>query len=249
MERGFNERFKAVIEDLKGSDIYGCITGSCMLPDADFDTWMDKPDIDVFVYSDTALVQAMMILESWGFTPGGKGKTEAGEKLKREWIIETGVHRNKGLTTIMYEKDDIFINLTVKEDFDSVIAILASFDMSIIMIGYDIPSHYLLDLRTQDGNDPKVATPNKMKRQLYNHPSRFTVWRAVHQWDRVPKYYSRGYDTRPMARFYLEKIDAVLEAGAAFNTERDIESFNEMEPGFLEVRQTITDWLEEHEED
>lgn len=242
------DKIHETLEIIKGTDIYGCITGSCML-DADFDTWDSEPDIDIFVYSETAMIHAMITLEHLGFVPGGKDKKPAGETLKRNWLIESGIQRNVSLSTIMYEKDGVYLNVTYKKNCTSVIDVISGFDMSIIMIGYDIPTHYLLDLRCQDNNDPMIATPNKLKRQMYNHPSRFTVWRALHQWDRVPKYYGRGYDTRPMAKFYLDIIDEVLEAGAAFGTEKDMESFNEMEPGFIEVYEKITKWYDEHKED
>lgn len=243
-----NQDIKDTIEKLKATDINGCITGSCLL-DVDFDEWQEHPDIDVFVYSEPALVEAIMILEGWGFEPGGKDKTPAGERLKRRWIMETGVNRKQPLSTIMYTKDGVDVNITVKGRCESVLDVIGTFDMSIVMIGYDIQTDCLCDLRTQNGCDPKVAEPNKFRRHLYNHPSRFEVQRAMRQWNRVLKYWARGYDTRPMARFYLEKIDGVLEAGAIFGTDKDVASFEEMQPEFREMKTTIEAWLAEHEED
>ena len=243
-----NDKIKDSLDELKYSSILGCITGSCLL-DADFDTWMTPPDIDVFVYSETAMVQAIMTLEGMCYTPGGKDKTNKGEELKRQWIIESGINRNASLSTIMYERDGVYVNVTYKKGCESVLDVVGGFDMSIIMMGYDIPTGFMLDLRSMSSDDPMVARPNKCKRQLYNHPSRFTVWRALHQWARVPKYYDRGYDTRPMAEFYLGIIDEVLEAGAIFGTDKDIASFEEMAPEFKEIRDTIAGWLEIHKED
>lgn len=242
------EAIDSAIAELKESGINGCITGSCLL-DEDFDTWDEAPDIDLFVYSEPSMIHAICTLEHMGYVPGGKDKKKAGEELKRKWLIETGLNRNMGLSTIMYEKDGVYVNVTMKRNNNSVVEVLANFDMSIVMKGYDIPTGFMCDLRTQDGGDVKVATPNKLKRALYDHPSRFDVWRALRQWNRVVKYYNRGFDTRPMARFYLDRIDEVLEAGAVFGSDKDVESFEEMAPEFREMKDTITKWLEEHEED
>lgn len=237
------------IEDLKATDIDGCITGSCLL-DTNFDIWTQVPDIDLFVYSDTSMIYAMCQLENMGFKPGGKDKKESGEKLKRQWLIETGVKGNVGLSTIMYEKDGVNVNISLKKNCTSVIDVLSSFDMTIIMKGYEISTGLMLDLRdTGEHHDLNIADPNKLKKHLYNHPSRFTVDRALRQWNRVIKYYERGFDTRPMAKFYLDSINAVLEAGAEFGTQKDLDSFNSMEPGFIEMKERITKWLEEHKED
>lgn len=239
---------KQAIGELMLSNINGCITGSCML-DEDFDSWDQAPDIDVFTYSENSMIHAMCVLESMGYKPGGKDKTEAGETLKRKWLLEDGIQKSAPLSTIMYHKGDVCVNVTTKRNNHSVVEVLANFDMSIIMKGYDIPTGYLCDLRSQDGNDPMVAVPNKLKRSLYDHPSRFEVWRALRQWNRVIKYWSRGFDTRPMAEFYLDCIDKTLEAGAVFGTDKDIQSFEEMAPEFREMRDVIAKWLKEHEED
>lgn len=242
------KKISETIEKIKATDINGCITGSCML-DVDFDAWDTPPDIDIFVYSETSMVHAMLTIEGLGFKPGGKGKTIAGEETKRQWIIDTGVNKNAGLSTVMYKKDGVYINITLKKYCNSVIDVISTFDMSIIMIGYDIRNNVICDLREANGNTYKVAKPNPFKFNLNDHPSRFEVWRCLRQWDRVIKYYGRGYDTRPMAEYYLKCIDDVLEAGAIFQTERDITSFEEMEPGFTSMRKTISEWLDEHKED
>lgn len=242
------EEIKSAIEEIKETDILGCITGSCLL-DEDFDMWDTAPDIDVFIYGEPAMIHAMMTLENMGFEPGGKDKTTAGEELKRQWLIETGVQKNRQLSTIMYQRGAVNVNLTVKKHNRSVVEVLANFDMTIVMRGFDIPTKYDCDLRTQDGNDTHVAMPNKLKRSLYDHPSRFEVYRCLRQWNRVLKYWDRGFDTRPMARFYLDRIDDVLEAGAIFDTPNDRASFADMAPEFTEMRDIIVQWLEAHDED
>ena len=62
-----------MIERLKATDIDGCVTGSC-LTGGDFDSWLTKPDIDVFTYSPYAMVHALDVLEyKLGLEPGGEG--------------------------------------------------------------------------------------------------------------------------------------------------------------------------------
>lgn len=248
----FNTVFRKELEDLKESSIIGCITGSCMLDD-NFTYWQDKPDIDIFVYTDTQMVYAISELMSRGYVPGGKGKRAAGEELKFQWLLELNKNNSYGLSTIMLEKTvdgfDIAVNVTVKRGCHNVAEVVCSYDMSIIMVGYDIQNKLTLDLRTQNGWQEKVASPNLLSNNIEEHPSRFTLSRALRQWDRVTKYYNRGFDTRPMARYYLDKIDEVLKAGSAFGTDRDEESFEKYAVEFREIREIIYNWLEVHHDD
>lgn len=248
--KSLKAQIEEVIENILLSGVDGCITGSCLLDD-DFDMWDTAPDIDVFAYSEASFIHMICELDNIGYVPGGKDKKASGEKMKRHWILTTGVNSKAPLSTIMYEdpKTGLSINVTYKKNCDSLVEVLSSFDMSIIMKGIDISTRFMLDLTTSQGSDAKTAVPNKLKRHLYNHPSRFEVQRCLRQWDRVVKYYNRGYDTRPMAKFYLDIIHQVLEAGAAFGTEKDIISFEEMMPEFLEMDEIITSWLIEHEDD
>lgn len=248
----FNTVFRRELNRIKELPIVGCITGSCMLDD-DFSTWQDKPDIDIFVYTDTQMVWAISEILSLGYTFGGKGKKKRGEEIKFDWLLDMNSNKSLGLSTIMLEHrigtHDISVNITVKKGCTNVAEVLCSYDMSIIMKGYDIKNKMTLDLRTQNGWQERVASPNLLSNNIEEHPSRFTLARALRQWDRVTKYYNRGYDTRPMAQYYLDKINEVLAAGAVFGTERDEESFEEYAKDFKEIREIIKNWLEVHEDD
>lgn len=245
-----NDDVNDIIDKIMSTDIDGCITGSCLLDD-DFDLWDSVPDVDMFVYSEAAMIHAICALDNAGLVPGGKDKNHKGEEVKRKWILETGVNRKSPVCTIMYQDtaSKVAVNVTYKRNCNSLIEVLASFDMSIIMKGIDITTGYKLDLTETMGSDKRTAVPNKLKRHLYNHPSRFDVDRCLRQWNRVIKYYGRGYDTRPMAKFYLGLIDEVLEEGPLFGTENDVISFEQFKDGFIEMKETIDNWLKAHEDD
>ena len=86
----FNQKMHSVIEILKNSGINGCITGSCLL-DADFDSWSVKPDIDVFVYGERYMVEAICILRSrYGFEFGvdETERSKKQEKKKYGWLLK-----------------------------------------------------------------------------------------------------------------------------------------------------------------
>lgn len=238
-----NKQVEETIEDLRKSGINGCVAGSSMLVhDCDFDTWDSVPDIDVFVYNEVSYGYAMAYVEGLGFKPGGKGKRDEAEEVRKSWTLSTGIARKYPVNTIQYHKDDIAVNITYKRDADSLLDVVCSFDMSCIMIGMDLITGHVLDLR---GDDRWKAEPNPYKQHLYNHPSRFTVERSLRQWDRVIKYAGRGFDTIPMAEFYLKMIKDVRDAGAIFGTQKDQESFDSMEPGFAEMQCRIEQWLKE----
>lgn len=250
----FDFVFRNELNKIKELPIYGCITGSCMLGDrVNFNAWDERPDIDIFIYSESAMLEAVTLLEMDGYTLGGKGKNPAGEELKRQWIRETGVRGNFGLSTLMLEKKveghDVYVNVTWKKDCKTVAEVICSYDMSIVMKGFDIPHQMVMDLTNMDGRNPQIAVPNYLSNNIEEHPSRFTLNRALRQWDRIIKYYQRGFDTRPMAQYYLDKINEVLAAGAIFGSEAEAASIEKYFPGFVEMKGKIETWMEEHCDD
>jgi len=236
----FSDTLKAHIEVLKRTGINGCISGSCMLPNVDFSTWDTMPDIDLFCYTEAAYIHALCTAQALGYVPGGKGKNPLAEETKLAWTLADGVRKQSEVSAIQLSKDDVALNVILKKSANSVIEVLASYDMSIIQIGHDIRKDYTLDLR---GDDINVATPNKLKDLDYNHPSRLAVWRMIAQWDRVIKYWNRGYDTRPMAEFYLDLINTVLDTGAIFGTDADNESFNKFVEDTKAIKDKIEKWI------
>lgn len=243
---------KNVIDLIKTTDINGCITGSSML-DENFDMWDSVPDVDVFVYYEPQLQHAIdTLVMIHGFEPLSEG-----EAWKIERIKNRGMQKDKPLSTVKLKKDDVIVNVTWKKSKNNVFSVLASFDMSIIMKGYDIPSHVMYDLRCRDSlfvpedpdgkwsNDPKVAVPNPLRKQdvdMYGAE----MW--VRQFDRVIKYWNRGFDTRPMARFYIELIDGVIRKGQLFTTDKSSAAFQEFINTYEPLKAKMVEWLNQKED-
>lgn len=247
------EKTDKLFDVLSESDIDGCITGSCMLDDYSPDDWCGTPDVDVFVYSEAELVRVTALaVHAMGMGYGtGSEQSAMQEQAKLKMLRTSGANRRYGVTSYKFNKDGVVLNVsykTVRIDGKVVPlfnahSVLLSFDMSIIMQGYDIPSHSIIDLRV---GSPKVAVPNPFR----DHDCMsWDVAKWVRQFDRVVKYYKRGYDTRPMARFYLEMIDGCLAMGRVFDSEKSKESYEALSIEFIEKRKMIAEWLSEHEED
>ena len=244
-----NENIAQVIEQLSNSNIDGCITGSAYMAEysgVDVTNWTETPDVDVFCYSEQALVHALCFaMWQMGCSPG---TGIPGSKRQEEWKIDRAFvgkfQKNSIVTTVkMQHPNGVTVNLTYKRGRENLLAVLSSFDMSIIMIGVDIRSKSVADLR---GDHHNVATPNRFRSF---DTSIWNVETWVRQFDRVIKYYNRGFDTRPMAEFYLQLIDASLAEGAVFTSEKYIDMYEEYTKGFMEQRKRIAAWLEEHKED
>lgn len=257
LERGHQlstkEKIEVVIEIVKTSPIDGCITGSCWLPGFDPDGWGTKPDVDIFVYGEDELVRAVnFAMYALHMTPGkGSDRTRKQEEWKLDRLMKSGLNYKLGITTYTFYCEGVMLNFTFKQKkfhgrwypILTPADVLSSFDMSIVMQGYDIQTHVFYDMRI---GDPKVAQPNPLR----DHDCvMWTVAKWVRQFDRVVKYYNRGFDTRPMARFYLDMIDQCIEAGCLFDSEESQDAFESFSNEFIEKRASIADWLEAHEED
>ena len=247
------EKISRTIEVLKTLPINGCITGSCLLPVFEPDEWGSTPDVDVFVYGETELVRAVTIAQyALDMIPGtGSQRSKEQEEWKLNRLFENGVNYKIGITTYKFFCDGVVINFTFKQmknhgrwvPIISAPEVLRSFDMSILMQGYDIKQHVFYDMR---GEDVFVARPNPLRSQ---DCVMWTVQKWIRQFDRVVKYYGRGYDTRPMAEFYLKMIDQCIEVGCLFDSTESNELFESMSKEFLEKRAVIADWYDEHKED
>ena len=239
----------SMLKDLKiaGQRINGCIAGSCMI-NGEFDTWDEVPDVDVFVYSPEWMIALACRLydNGWKFnTPGDEWK------FKR--CLDFGVSNKAPVNTLkLTREDDIIINISYKRYKKTLADVLASFDMSIIMIGYDLKRQVLIDMREGMGMDggktpssKVMAVPNPLRTQdcdMYE----VSMW--VRQFDRVIKYWNRGYDTRPMARFYIELIDGVLAKGKLFNTEKAENAYDDFVNTYQPLKDSMVKWLEDKED-
>lgn len=247
------EKISAAIKLVKQLPIDGCITGSCLMEGFDPDSWGTQPDIDVFVFGEDELVAAVQLAQYALHMEPGKGtpRSRKQEEWKLGMLRKNGLNNKIGITTYTFNCMGVLLNLTFKQrkyhgrwvPLLTTADVLASFDMSIVMQGYDIAHHVLYDMRV---GDPKVAIPNPLR----DHDCvMWTVAKWIRQFDRVVKYYNRGFDTRPMAEFYLKMIDECIDAGCLFDSEESQVAFETFSEEFLQKRADIADWLEEHKED
>ena len=241
------------IELIKTLDIDGCITGSCLLDGFDPEGWGTVPDIDVFVFGESELVHAIDLAQyALLMTPGsGTERSRKQEEWKLARLKQAGLNYKIGITTYKFHCDGVIVNFTYKQrkfhgrwiPILDTPGVLQSFDMSFLMQGYDIKHHVMYDMRT---GDPRIATPNPLR----DHDCvMWTVAKWVRQFDRVVKYYNRGFDTRPMAKFYLDMIDECINAGCLFDSEESQEAFESFSQEFIEKRASIADWYDSHKED
>ena len=246
------EQIHKTIEELKSLPIIGCITGSSMIPDANFDEWDSHPDIDIFVYYEQQLQWTVaMLLYEYGFK-----MLDSKEDWKLSRLNTKGTDKKNFLTTLKVKRNDVIVNITYKKNRNNIVSVLASFDMSCIMIGYDIPYGWGIDMRTSDvkifddknnrwSSDPKVSVPNPMRKQ---DADIYTTEMWVRQFDRVIKYWNRGIDTRPMARFYIDLITQTIEKGSLFTSETALANYNEFVETYEPLREKMIMWLEDKEE-
>lgn len=252
---GIKEKIERAIDVVKTMPVNGCITGSCLLPGFDPELWGTSPDIDVFVYSEDDLVRACTIAEfGLKMTPGkGTQRSEQQERWKLDRLYKAGLNHKIGITTYTFWSDGVMLNFTFKQtksqgrwvNLINAPSVLMSFDMSIVMQAYDIKSRTMFDLRP-DNVPVTTAIPNPLR----DHDCvMWTVAKWVRQFDRVVKYYDRGFDTRPMAEFYLEMIDECIAAGCLFDSSESHEAFDSFSNEFLEKRAQIQEWYDAHKED
>jgi len=243
------ERIENTIELLKQTDIDGCITGSS-LTGQDFDSWQSRPDIDIFCYSPQAQVHALDVLRyELGLRPGKEDpRADKGESWKRDRImVVRGRKREEKLSTVSYtnEARSVVVNVSRKPNQEKAMDVIANFDMSIVMMAHDIPTGLDLDLRTLKAPNKMTAVPNPLRRMDG------TLWNAsswLRQWDRVIKYWNRGFDTRPMARFYKDMLADVIEQGSMFQTERANDAYEVFVKEFEQVGAKINAWLKDKED-
>lgn len=247
------KKMDVLVDAVKASPINGCITGSYWLPGFDPEAWGSKPDVDVFVFGDYELVRAICYAQYVLQMKPGKGSPRSAKQ--EEWklgrLFASGLNKKIGITTYTFEQDDVALNITFKQQkvagywkpLTSVPDVLQSFDMSIVMQGYDIQKQVFFDMRS---GDPMVAVPNPLRE---HDCVMWTVAKWVRQFDRVVKYYNRGFDTRPMAEFYLRMIDECIAAGCLFDSEESQTAFDSFSSEFLEKRAAIQEWYDEHKED
>lgn len=240
------------------TDIDGCITGSSLAENWDVDEAEVKPDIDIFTYSPYAMVHAIDVLEyKLGLAPGGdEVSSDKGEAWKAKKMRTSGRGFGRDLATCKFTDGNVVVNVSNRKGERSAMDVIARFDMSIVLQAYDIPSGSLIDMRCvqpkadlvdiikSEGGDPMVAVPNPFR------SFDGATWEAkkwLRQWDRVIKYWNRGFDTRPMARFYSNMIKEVIDGGSLFKTEASKQAYQEFVDEYSELGTKIDEWIKETE--
>lgn len=251
-----SDQIREMTERLKATDINGCIVGSS-LTGREMESWSITPDIDIFTYSPYSMVHALDVCEyQLGLKPGGDSiTTDKGEKWKVDKCRIDG-RGNRDLATCKFTDGDVTVNISNRRYERSAMDVIGRFDMSIVLVAYDIQSKTTLDMREVmaksdvaeiigfKGGDRNVAIPNPFR------GFDGTTWNAskwLRQWDRVIKYWDRGFDTRPMARFYLNMIDEVVEGGTLFKTDASKAAYEEFCKEFADLKVTIENWIKENE--
>lgn len=246
-----------MIHDIRQTDIDGCITGSS-LTSVGKSGWDEVPDVDIFVYSPYAMVHAVDVCEyQLGLRPGGDPITsDEGERWKVNKVRTSG-RGTRDLATCKFTDGNIVVNVSNRKFERSAMDVIARFDMSIVLQAYDIPSGTLIDFRSCkpkenvvevigcDHADEYTAVPNPFR------SFDGTTWNAakwLRQWDRVIKYWNRGFDTRPMARFYRHMILEIVDGGCMFKTEASKNAYDEFVNEFSQLSEKIDAWLEDKED-
>lgn len=241
------------------TDINGCVTGSS-LTGRNFDEWSVTPDIDVFCYSPYAMVHAIDVCEYvLGLVPGGDDdSTEQGERWKANKMRTSGIGKGRDLATCKFTDGEVTVNVSHRRYQRSAMDVIARFDMSIDMVAVDIPSGTTLDMRLCHMKDDVArligeSLPDLRPDAMTAVPNPFrefdgTTWNAakwLRQWDRVIKYWERGFDTRPMALFYRGMLREIVDGGCLFKTEASRKAYEEFVAEFSDLDERIKTWLQD----
>ena len=217
------------------SNVYGCITGSSML-DVDYGLWPTAPDVDFFAYTEASFSHAVMTMLNNGYKwgDGSEGSAERCRdwyvKALHNWFEATQWKNNQGaaMITLKFNKDGVIVNITWKKGCDNVFEVIKSFDMNIIMVGYDVETRAIVDLRRvrKVADDENIGVPvdeetrhahlnplRKINTSIWNH------WKWVRQCDRpMSKYQERRvtetatFDCVDVVKSYDEMITADIAA-------------------------------------
>lgn len=233
------QQLEDAIEIIKKIDVEGCITGSCLLnyfPG-------EKQDVDVFVYTESAFTKLLYTLKFHPMflilDPLEKWKAE-------DWCNSSykGSLKKLGLISIkLVYNTCIDVNIIFKENKKSIFDVLASFDMDIIAKGYDLKTKKILDL--SEGREG-IATWNKWNKSFYS----VNIWsinQLLRQFERIIKYYKRGYNTDEITLKYKEILKDMMEYENIFNSTKVDEKVEIIKKNGIILNQILDKWLETHE--
>lgn len=205
---------KELVEDVLNTVPEGarcCYTGQSILAYVDNPTftwdevnsWENETDLDLFAYSPQSQASIIQAFMSDGWEP-----ENAIEKFKAERIRfwEPGKYN---LQTVKLVKDGYpELNISWRKGCEDCLDVIKVFDMDYLMVSMDVNKRVFADLRPEN---KRVAQVNKLNPHFDPYNAEPGYW--YRQFERCPKGWSRGIDTRPVARQYLEWIKKSLELG------------------------------------
>lgn len=189
-----------------------CYTGQSILayaPDPTFtweeiDQWEDSTDVDIFCYnneSHAAVVQAYCCA---GFAPANDI-----EAFKAERIRFFEPNRRFTLQTVSLQKEGLPpVNISWSKGVDDALDCIKRFDMDYLLCSMDMKTRIFADLRPEN---KRIAHVNPYHDRFDPEDVEPGFW--YRQFDRCPKGWSRGVDTRPVAEQYKKWIQHSLALG------------------------------------
>jgi hypothetical protein len=139
----------------------------------------------------------------------------------------------------------VTVNVVFKEKANNIFSVLSSFDIDVICKGFDIKSKQYLDL-TNNSTETKIVSWNKWNTKFQTDEV-WNIERILRQFERVIKYYKRGYNTDNVALKYIELVNFIEEYESIFNSENFEERLKEIKIRCSLLKQIIIKWLDIHE--
>lgn len=224
---------------LLNQDIDGVLTGSTMLG------YFENPnqDIDIFCYTEqsfTKLVYAlhhnpMFLLlepiEKWKFKEFTQNEFK--QSIKK-----------LGLITLKFKYNlTIDVNIIYKQFCNNIFDVLSTFDIDIISIGIDLKTKKTLNLSENlPGNK---VTWNKWNKKYYS-VNLWNMGQLLRQFERVIKYYNRGYNTDEVALKYREILSSMIEYENIFDSQKVDDRIDYVKDKAEIAIKIIDLWLKKH---
>lgn len=170
----------------------------------EIDQWESQTDVDLFCYTNTSHASLVQAFISQGWQPSNEI-----EAFKIDRIRFWNPNRKFNLQTTTLTKVGMPpVNISWRKDVEDAIDVIKQFDMDYLMVSMDIKTGIFADLRPEN---KRIAHVNPYHHRFDPLDVEPGFW--YRQFDRCPKGYSRGIDTRPVARQYKAWIEYTLEMG------------------------------------
>lgn len=189
-----------------------CYTGQSILaycPNPTFsweevNAWESETDVDIFAYTHASHASIVQSFITAGFTP-----VNDIEQFKADRIRFWNPNKKFNLQTVNLSKQGYpLVNISWRFDVESAHDCILRFDMDYLMVAMDIKTGMFADMR---GENHRVANVNRFNQRFDPMDTDPTYW--YRQFERIPKAYSRGIDSRPVAMQYIKWIESSLVIG------------------------------------